>query len=288
MKKILRDPSVLYAGVDFCDCSYTRHLGIELSAWGQLFGSSVPCFPVLLTVVYWEQLCWAAVPRTALGGWLFSRVCLLAFPLPCAVVSRENLMAETILYIVADLWEEKVGFLGIYGAFWSSLLRDPSVLYAGVDFCDCSYTRHLGIELSAWGQLFGSSVPCFPVLLTVVYWEQLCWAAVPRTALGGWLFSRVCLLAFPLPCAVVSRENLMAETILYIVADLWEEKRDFGLVYDEQDYVQILQSIFFDVDPETDHTIQGYIARILDTLVLTDEDQLGTAQWHLASDPPQG
>ncbi|KAL0916438.1 hypothetical protein M5K25_013949 [Dendrobium thyrsiflorum] len=65
-----------------------------------------------------------------------------------------------------------------------------------------------------------------------------------------------------------------------------DPERDFGMVYDKQGYVQILQSTFFDVDTEIDRTIEGYVARILDTLVLAVEDQLGTAQWYLASDPP--
>ncbi|KAL0910032.1 hypothetical protein M5K25_020959 [Dendrobium thyrsiflorum] len=69
------------------------------------------------------------------------------------------------------------------------------------------------------------------------------------------------------------------------MADL---ERDFGMIYDEQGYVQILHSTFFDVDPEIDHTIEGYVARILDTLVDAVEDQLGNVQWYLASDPPQG
>ncbi|KAL0909143.1 hypothetical protein M5K25_023675 [Dendrobium thyrsiflorum] len=65
-------------------------------------------------------------------------------------------------------------------------------------------------------------------------------------------------------------------------------ERDFGMVYDEQEYVQILHSTFFDIDPEVDHTIEGYVARILDMLVDAVEVQLGIAQWYLASDPPQG
>ncbi|KAL0903945.1 hypothetical protein M5K25_026009 [Dendrobium thyrsiflorum] len=46
-----------------------------------------------------------------------------------------------------------------------------------------------------------------------------------------------------------------------------DPKRDFGMVYDEQAYVQILNSTFFDVDPEIDHTLEGYVERIFDTLV---------------------
>ncbi|KAL0923043.1 hypothetical protein M5K25_007086 [Dendrobium thyrsiflorum] len=51
----------------------------------------------------------------------------------------------------------------------------------------------------------------------------------------------------------------------------------------EEGYIQILQSPFFDVDLEIDHTIEGYVARILDTIVLAVEEQLGTVEWRLAS-----
>ncbi|KAL0905450.1 hypothetical protein M5K25_023871 [Dendrobium thyrsiflorum] len=64
-----------------------------------------------------------------------------------------------------------------------------------------------------------------------------------------------------------------------------DPERDFGMVYNEQGYIQILQSPFFDVDPEVDHTIEGYVARILDTIVLAVEEQLGTVQWRIALDP---
>ncbi|KAL0904056.1 hypothetical protein M5K25_026128 [Dendrobium thyrsiflorum] len=65
-----------------------------------------------------------------------------------------------------------------------------------------------------------------------------------------------------------------------------DPERDFGMAYNEQGcYVHILHSTFFDVDPEVDHTVQGYIDRILDTLVDAVEEQLGTVEWRLAADP---
>ncbi|KAL0927003.1 hypothetical protein M5K25_003263 [Dendrobium thyrsiflorum] len=64
-----------------------------------------------------------------------------------------------------------------------------------------------------------------------------------------------------------------------------DPERDFGMVYDEKGFIQILQSPFFDVDPEVDHAVEGYVARILDTIVLAVEEQLGTVEWRLASDP---
>ncbi|KAL0910926.1 hypothetical protein M5K25_019022 [Dendrobium thyrsiflorum] len=64
-----------------------------------------------------------------------------------------------------------------------------------------------------------------------------------------------------------------------------DPERDFGIVYDDQGFIQILQSLFFDVDLEVDHTVNDYIDRILETVVLAVEDQLGTVEWHLAADP---
>ncbi|KAL0925689.1 hypothetical protein M5K25_004054 [Dendrobium thyrsiflorum] len=64
-----------------------------------------------------------------------------------------------------------------------------------------------------------------------------------------------------------------------------DPERDFGLVYDDQGVIQILKSPFFDVNPEVDHTINGYIDRILEIVVLAVEDQLGTVEWRLAADP---
>ncbi|KAL0925844.1 hypothetical protein M5K25_004215 [Dendrobium thyrsiflorum] len=63
-----------------------------------------------------------------------------------------------------------------------------------------------------------------------------------------------------------------------------DPERDFGIVYDDQGLIQILQSPFFDVDPEVDHTVGEYVARILDTVVMAVEDQLGTVEWRLATD----
>ncbi|KAL0921026.1 hypothetical protein M5K25_008054 [Dendrobium thyrsiflorum] len=64
-----------------------------------------------------------------------------------------------------------------------------------------------------------------------------------------------------------------------------DPERDFAMAYDEQGYVHILHSTFFDVDPEVDHTAQGYLDRILDTLVDAVEEQLGVVGWRLAPDP---
>ncbi|KAL0914915.1 hypothetical protein M5K25_015305 [Dendrobium thyrsiflorum] len=64
-----------------------------------------------------------------------------------------------------------------------------------------------------------------------------------------------------------------------------DPERDFGIVYDEHDFIHILHSTFFDVDQEVDHTVEGYVERILDTLVDAIEEQLDIVQWRLASDP---
>ncbi|KAL0928286.1 hypothetical protein M5K25_000158 [Dendrobium thyrsiflorum] len=87
------------------------------------------------------------------------------------------------------------GFLSASSvSYFVSRFPDETLRFSmlGVGFCGCSCTRHLGIVLSAWGQLLGSSVPCYPVLLAVVYREHLCWAAsesaqgeAAASAMGG-------------------------------------------------------------------------------------------------------
>ncbi|KAL0928019.1 hypothetical protein M5K25_002252 [Dendrobium thyrsiflorum] len=64
-----------------------------------------------------------------------------------------------------------------------------------------------------------------------------------------------------------------------------DPERDFGIAYDDQGLIQILQSPFFDIDPEVDHTVNDYIDRILETVVLAVEEQLGAVEWRLAADP---
>ncbi|KAL0928022.1 hypothetical protein M5K25_002255 [Dendrobium thyrsiflorum] len=60
---------------------------------------------------------------------------------------------------------------------------------------------------------------------------------------------------------------------------------DCGIVFDEQGYIHILHSTFFEVNPRIDYTVEGYIELILDTLVEAIEEQLSIIQWRLASDP---
>ncbi|KAL0914198.1 hypothetical protein M5K25_017710 [Dendrobium thyrsiflorum] len=81
------------------------------------------------------------------------------------------------------------------------------------------------------------------------------------------------------------QQGQQRETSTNIKLHEWRTERDFDIVYDDQGFIQILQSPFFDVDPEVDHTIDEYIARILETVVLVVEDQLGAVEWRLAADP---
>ncbi|PKU76624.1 hypothetical protein MA16_Dca001229 [Dendrobium catenatum] len=60
---------------------------------------------------------------------------------------------------------------------------------------------------------------------------------------------------------------------------------DYGLAYDKQGFVHILHSIFFDVNPNIDNTVEEYVDHILDTLVEAIEEQLGTVQWRIATQP---
>ncbi|KAI0489421.1 hypothetical protein KFK09_029263 [Dendrobium nobile] len=60
---------------------------------------------------------------------------------------------------------------------------------------------------------------------------------------------------------------------------------EYGLTYDEDGFVDILQSTFFDVNTRVDHTIEDYIKRILDTLMEAIEEQFEGVEWRISTDP---
>ncbi|PKU74064.1 hypothetical protein MA16_Dca011774 [Dendrobium catenatum] len=60
---------------------------------------------------------------------------------------------------------------------------------------------------------------------------------------------------------------------------------DYGLSYDEQGFACILHSTFFDINPCIDHTVEEYVEHILNTLVEAIEEQFGTVQWRITSEP---
>ncbi|PKU83979.1 hypothetical protein MA16_Dca006454 [Dendrobium catenatum] len=49
---------------------------------------------------------------------------------------------------------------------------------------------------------------------------------------------------------------------------------NYGIADDEQGFVHILHSTFFDVNPNIDNTVEEYVERILDTLIEAIEEQL--------------
>ncbi|KAL0918163.1 hypothetical protein M5K25_010156 [Dendrobium thyrsiflorum] len=56
---------------------------------------------------------------------------------------------------------------------------------------------------------------------------------------------------------------------------------DHGFLYDDQDLVDILQSPFFDPNPEVDDTVDEYIDRIIFTLAPSIEEHLPSGQWKI-------
>ncbi|KAL0919805.1 hypothetical protein M5K25_011925 [Dendrobium thyrsiflorum] len=91
------------------------------------------------------------------------------------------------------------------------------------------------------------------------------------------------------------KESLQEErrAFIYIVSTKQDQcmadpDLDSGLVYDEQDFIHILHSTFFNVNLKIDHTVEGYVERILDTLAEAIEEQLGNVQWHLVSGSQKG
>ncbi|KAL0925025.1 hypothetical protein M5K25_003331 [Dendrobium thyrsiflorum] len=57
---------------------------------------------------------------------------------------------------------------------------------------------------------------------------------------------------------------------------------DSGIVYDEQGFIHILHSTFFDVNLRIDHTVEEYMECILNTLAKAIKE-LGNVQWHIVS-----
>ncbi|PKU67618.1 hypothetical protein MA16_Dca017695 [Dendrobium catenatum] len=60
-----------------------------------------------------------------------------------------------------------------------------------------------------------------------------------------------------------------------------------GLTYDDDDFVDIFQSTFFDVNIRIDRTVEDYIERILDTLVEAIEEQFEGVEWRISTAPLQ-
>ncbi|KAL0924929.1 hypothetical protein M5K25_005790 [Dendrobium thyrsiflorum] len=188
----------------------------------------------------------------------------VGFP-PCADVSRELLMAETFLYIVAELWEEKPEGLSSLRASLLLLLflQKPaelssleafvypvpaSVLVSEQHFASLvSYAiSRFPVETFRFSMLAWISVTiplpetlgkCFTCLgpavwllgsllsraFAVVFLGAIVLGCCTENCFGGLAVFPSRPVGFP-PCADVSRELLMAETFLYIVAELWEEK----------------------------------------------------------------
>ncbi|KAL0905565.1 hypothetical protein M5K25_023996 [Dendrobium thyrsiflorum] len=61
---------------------------------------------------------------------------------------------------------------------------------------------------------------------------------------------------------------------------------DHGFMYDDQGQTDVLRSPFFDVNLNVDDTVDGYIDRILFTLVPSIEEHIPTGSWQLIGRPP--
>ncbi|PKU68483.1 hypothetical protein MA16_Dca016841 [Dendrobium catenatum] len=63
---------------------------------------------------------------------------------------------------------------------------------------------------------------------------------------------------------------------------------DSGFVYNEQGFIDILRSTFFNVNLEIDISVDEYLDRIIFTLSKAIEEQLANVQWQITSVPRQG
>ncbi|KAL0920874.1 hypothetical protein M5K25_007889 [Dendrobium thyrsiflorum] len=62
---------------------------------------------------------------------------------------------------------------------------------------------------------------------------------------------------------------------------------DSGFTYDEQGFVDILHSPFFDVNLNIDGMVEEYLERIIFTLSNSIEEQIGNVQWTIITKPKQ-
>ncbi|KAL0913987.1 hypothetical protein M5K25_017482 [Dendrobium thyrsiflorum] len=61
-----------------------------------------------------------------------------------------------------------------------------------------------------------------------------------------------------------------------------------GFTYDEQGFVDILRSPFFDVNLAIDNMVEEYVERIIFTLSNVIEEHISNVQWTIIAKPPQG
>ncbi|KAL0920440.1 hypothetical protein M5K25_009578 [Dendrobium thyrsiflorum] len=57
-----------------------------------------------------------------------------------------------------------------------------------------------------------------------------------------------------------------------------DPERDFGFIYNDQGFVNILRLPFFDLNPEVDDSVKEYVERIIFTLSNAIKEQLSTVQ----------
>ncbi|KAL0906882.1 hypothetical protein M5K25_025412 [Dendrobium thyrsiflorum] len=65
----------------------------------------------------------------------------------------------------------------------------------------------------------------------------------------------------------------------YFLHWMADPEQDHGFVYDDQGQVDILNSPFFDINPEVDPTVEEYVDRIVFTLTAAIDDQLSSVQF---------
>ncbi|KAL0924637.1 hypothetical protein M5K25_005486 [Dendrobium thyrsiflorum] len=62
---------------------------------------------------------------------------------------------------------------------------------------------------------------------------------------------------------------------------------DSGFIFNEQGFVDILRSPFFDVNLEVDNTVEEYMERIIFTLSSSIEELICNVRWVITAKPQQ-
>ncbi|PKU83601.1 hypothetical protein MA16_Dca019828 [Dendrobium catenatum] len=64
-----------------------------------------------------------------------------------------------------------------------------------------------------------------------------------------------------------------------------DPETDYGITWDEDGYVDILQSTFFDVNPRVDFTVEDYLERTLIYLVEAIDEHFEDIEWRICTNP---
>ncbi|PKU71372.1 hypothetical protein MA16_Dca004213 [Dendrobium catenatum] len=64
-----------------------------------------------------------------------------------------------------------------------------------------------------------------------------------------------------------------------------DSETEYGITWDKDGFIDILRSIFFDVNLEIDHTVEDYVERILFALTEAIDEHSEGVEWRISTSP---